>query len=330
MALLSNHGTPSAQRGMFDGVAQAGLTAATYRKKEKQAERERNATVDWLRARHPDLAEAVTAGLPMSQAFTEGFQRDEEARKAKLGYGGDPTSSMREYNLAKSQGYNGTFMDFLGSSSGSGGLGRRAPNLETFYDEETGREFKGYLDPQTMQPVRVGGIKAAGGSGGAGGEQLPAEMGARIGMGDAYLDDYRRQDPNNPGIRERVEGGIFDGDTAGGLGNRAGLALGVGPGAEIWRAVETGRDALVRNLTGAGMSVSEAQNQAARYQIQPNDSRETILDKLDRLERDLEATREGAISARRGTLGSRASGGGSSTSGGSTGRTSSGLSWSVN
>src|SRR5690606_31557763 len=36
----------------------------------------------------------------------------------------------------------------------------KAPNIETFYDEETGMEFKGYVDPRTNEIVRMGGTKA--------------------------------------------------------------------------------------------------------------------------------------------------------------------------
>ncbi|MFP5077027.1 phage tail tip lysozyme [Rhizobium sp. YIM 134829] len=121
--------------------------------------------------------------------------------------------------------------------------------------------------------------------------QIPAEMGARIGMGDAFLEEL-------PAIREKVARG-----DASGLIDGAKLAIGVGAPMDIWRDIETGRDALVRNLTGAGMSASEANNQAARYQISPTDTSETMLSKLDNLERDLRATRAGAIGARTNGLG---------------------------
>ena len=128
--------------------------------------------------------------------------------------------------------------------------------------------------------------------------QISAEMGARIGMGDAFLKEL-------PGIREKIARGDASGPIDG-----AKLAIGVGAPMDIWRDIETGRDALVRNLTGAGMSVSEANNQAARYQISPTDTSETMLSKLDNLERDLRATRSGAIDARTGELGEAPASGG--------------------
>ncbi|MEA3533230.1 hypothetical protein [Rhizobium sp. CC-YZS058] len=121
--------------------------------------------------------------------------------------------------------------------------------------------------------------------------QLPAEMGARIGLGDAFLKEL-------PNLREQITRGDASGPIDGLM-----LKMGVGKPADIWRNIETGRDALVRNLTGAGMSQSEAENQAARYQIEPTDRAETMLSKLNNLERDLRATREGAIGARTSGLG---------------------------
>lgn len=121
--------------------------------------------------------------------------------------------------------------------------------------------------------------------------QIPAEMGARIGLGDAFLREL-------PGIREKIKSGAATGPI-----DSMALRLGIGEPTRIWRDIETGRDALVRNLTGAGMPESEAQNQAARYQIAPGDAIETMLNKLDNLERDLRATRAGAIGARTGGLG---------------------------
>ncbi|CVI14829.1 conserved hypothetical protein [Agrobacterium fabacearum CFBP 5771] len=121
--------------------------------------------------------------------------------------------------------------------------------------------------------------------------QIPAEMGARIGMGDAFLETL-------PSIRKKIARGDASGPIDG-----AKLMLGIGDPAELWRNIESGKEALIRNMTGAGMAQSEAENQAARYQISPTDSAETMIKKLDGLERDLRATRKGAIDAKSGKLG---------------------------
>ena len=138
-----------------------------------------------------------------------------------------------------------------------------------------------YLDNQLKS--RALAIKAAKSTGAA----LPAEMGARIGMGDQFLKEL-------PDIKKRVD--------KMGAADRANLALGRGEAAEIWRRIETGREALVRNLTGAGMAQAEAENAAARYQISSTDQIGTMQSKLEGLKRDLEAVRSGAIQGKGGTM----------------------------
>lgn len=124
----------------------------------------------------------------------------------------------------------------------------------------------------------------AAGSGTAG---LPAEVGARIGLGRVFIGMV-------PDIEKRI-------DTLGNKG-RADLALGRGEAAAVWRDIETGREALVRGLTGAGMSQTEAENAAARYQISPTDKAETMKEKVRNLKRDLEAVEAGAIEGKSGAM----------------------------
>ncbi len=69
--------------------------------------------------------------------------------------------------------------------------------------------------------------------------------------------------------------------------DRVDLQLGRGNAADIWRRIESGRDALIRNMTGAAMPEQEARNYAARYQLSPTDRGETMIRKVEMLERDL-------------------------------------------
>jgi hypothetical protein len=116
---------------------------------------------------------------------------------------------------------------------------------------------------------------------------IPAEVGARIGLGDAFQAEV-------PAIRKRLEAWTNQ--------DRLDLKLGRGDAAEVWRGIEGGRDALVRHLTGAGIGVAEAQNQADRYQISATDGVPTMLKKLDRLSTHLEAVKQGAINAKTGAI----------------------------
>lgn len=238
--------------------------------------RNKNKTLEILRKANPELAQAMEAGtLTGNDAFKLYYQQKLEAQKPKSmafqqlddgTYGSwDETTGqftpigtaakapaltddMREYEFAKSQGYNKNFSDWQIENKRAG-----ATNVNT-------------------------------------GVQLPAEMGARIGLGDQFLSEL-------PKIKQDIKGGAVDS-----LIERGQLAAGVGDPGEIWRRIETGKEALVRNLTGAGMAQAEAENVAARYQIAPTDGIETQLRKLEGLQRDLEATKAGAIGARTGTL----------------------------
>lgn len=121
----------------------------------------------------------------------------------------------------------------------------------------------------------------------AAGAGLPAEVGARIGLGRVFINMV-------PDIEKRIDGI--------GTKGRADLALGRGEAAAIWRDIETGREALVRGLTGAGMSQTEAQNAADRYQISPTDKADTMKTKVRNLKRDLEAVEAGAIEGKSGAM----------------------------
>jgi hypothetical protein len=116
---------------------------------------------------------------------------------------------------------------------------------------------------------------------------LPAEVSARIELGRAFK-------RNVPSIKERI--GKFTPT------DYADLAVGRGKAAEVWRDIESGREALVRQLTGAGMSQSEADNQGARYAISATDMPETMLSKINGLVRDLDATEKGAIEGKTGEM----------------------------
>lgn len=117
--------------------------------------------------------------------------------------------------------------------------------------------------------------------------ELPGEIGARIGLGREFKKDL-------PALKERI--------SKFGATDYADLAMGRGNAGEVWRRIESGRDALVRGLTGAGIGVAEAQNQAARYQIGVTDRPETMISKLESLERDLDAVERGAITGKTGEM----------------------------
>lgn len=135
--------------------------------------------------------------------------------------------------------------------------------------------------PEYREYVLKGPEKAAKAS------ELPGEIGARIGLGREYEKDV-------PAVKERIQKFTPT--------DYADLAIGRGDAGDVWRKIEGGRDALVRGLTGAGIGVAEAQNQAARYQISVTDRPETMISKIDLLTRHLRAVEHGAITAKTGEM----------------------------
>ncbi|MQX29006.1 hypothetical protein [Sinorhizobium meliloti] len=272
MDLLRNNNGALLQTGLGLLSGQTGQQQTALGAQGLAGALQANKTVAFLEKQYPDLAEAVKAGnLSAGDAWKMAYQHKLEAQKPKSPLevngrlvdpstyqvladfsdppkGPQPTDDMREYEYAKSQGFQGSFTDYQTSLRKAG-----ATNVNT-------------------------------------GVQLPAEMGARIGLGDQFLTEL-------PQIKSDVKSGAIDS-----VIERGQLAAGVGTPAEIWRRIETGKEALVRNLTGAGMAQAEAENVAKRYQISPTDSIDTQIKKLEGLERDLEATKAGAIGARTGQL----------------------------
>ncbi len=98
--------------GVMAGNPAAGFAAAAPMIAEG---RKRNKTVEYLKQRDPELAEYVeSGGLSAADAFKLHVA---ERRAPKT----EPTASMREFDFARSQGFEGSFMDYVDRNRGSGG-----------------------------------------------------------------------------------------------------------------------------------------------------------------------------------------------------------------
>lgn len=192
--------------------------------------------------READLA-ATKLGMDLRrQEHTEaldaarlGFDIDKEANKT--------TDNTREYEVAKAEGFGGSFLDFISAKKA--------------------RE-------------------------GASSTQIPAEVAARIGLARAFQSDL-------PSIKKGISELT--------LADRVDIPLRRGKAGDLWRRIESGTEAMKRQMTGAGMSENEAQNYIDRYQLSATDKTETMLHKIDLLDRDLQATTEGALSGKTGLMG---------------------------
>lgn len=133
------------------------------------------------------------------------------------------------------------------------------------------------------------------------GEKVPAEVAARLGLAKSFigqLSDYTDVEGNpQKGLRARIKAGdatgIFDGPMA---------EANVGEAGSIRRKVSSGAEALLRNLTGAGMNIDEAKKYVARYEPQWNDSATTLVDKINQLERELRAIDDTVSKGRGGSV----------------------------
>lgn len=142
------------------------------------------------------------------------------------------------------------------------------------------------VDPDTgvpTQPYRFNATEnkpEAISTGGGGANVLPAEIGARIGMADVFTERY-------PQIIADIESGEVTG-----LRDYAQGKAGIGRVGEVHRQIKSGIDALVRNLTGAGKSESEARDYASRYEPQLLDSVGTLKSKIVGLQEELTGVRD--------------------------------------
>jgi hypothetical protein len=109
---------------------------------------------------------------------------------------------------------------------------------------------------------------------------VAGEQAARLAMGEVFLSKA-------PQILEEIKAGALTGPYD---ANKA--ALGYGRQGEISRQLASGSDALLRNLTGAGMSNTEAEKYVARYQESRFDTAETLYSKVSQLREELQAYKD--------------------------------------
>lgn len=223
-------------------------------------------TRDYLAQNYPELAQAVQGGLPIDAAWQLALNGNSAEK---------PTDDMREYDIARQQGFNGTFMDFMVKMKEAG---RNQVNIDTGSKLPTNYRW---IDPQNQE---LGVEPIPGGPG----EQMPAELAARIGLAKDALTRLDR-------VEEAAKGGGLTGVYDWSMGQ-----LGRGEQGELNRELAAGAEALTRMLTGAGMNVAEAQREASLYLARPLDDAPTLANKVAQLKRRLEATVEQASKGRGG------------------------------
>lgn len=121
-------------------------------------------------------------------------------------------------------------------------------------------------------------------------EQIAAEVGGRVGLAQAFTGFL-------PEINDAIDRGIFNT-----LSGRTQLLTGIGDPevASVLRRIDIGKEALLRGLTGAGMSESEARQYADRWSPSVRDTPATIRDKVRMLEYSLNNVQEVVTRSRGG------------------------------
>lgn len=214
------------------------------------------------------------------------------------------------YENAKREGFKGNYTDFLAFTGGkrddvpSGFRKTSDGNLEPIPGGPSDPTYKrsvadrqnappGYTWKDPSDPTQ--GLEAIPGGPA---EKIPAEVAARIGLAKSFLgqlEDYTENGVQKKGIKSRIK----DGQVTGAID--APIAwLGYGEGGELRRQIQSGAEALLRNLTGAGMSILEAQKYVSRYEPQLGDTSDKLLSKVEQLERELRSTIETVAKGRGG------------------------------
>ncbi len=104
--MVGQDGPRGAARGFAQGAMygrESDRVLQEQRKKQDEAQRTKNSTIEWLTKSRPDLAEAVAAGMPVNEAFNQAFAQPKSTA----------TDDIKEYQYAVQNGmFNGSFTDW--------------------------------------------------------------------------------------------------------------------------------------------------------------------------------------------------------------------------
>jgi hypothetical protein len=188
------------------------------------------------------------------------------------------TSDQKEYEFAKTQGYNGSFTDYQIMMKEAG---RTKVDVNTGVKLPSGYEWIDANNQEAgVRPIKGGPAT-----------EIPGELAARIGMGENFLKN------DLPVLRKEVEAGNATGPV-----DRFQAWAGLGKPAEIQRKFQSGVEVLSRLLSGAGMTQIEVDEKTKRYMPTMTDTPESVKTKLDQLEAEIKAAGSAAMRGRGETL----------------------------
>lgn len=190
--LLTGLGTSLLSDGMNFAPAQQGAAMDRQAAQQKDADAklaaQTNATKDWLAKNYPDLAQAVDAGLPVSEAWQEAFKRQQ---------GGGASEYDTRYQAGQQYGLTGDALNTFALSGSVPGTNKQnvtyslTPTYGT--DSATGKQGMGVtgsdgsfkiVDTGAFQPMGPGEVAGARATGGA---DAKTAAGARAALPSAEL-----------------------------------------------------------------------------------------------------------------------------------------------
>jgi hypothetical protein len=184
------------------------------------------------------------------------------------------TDDMREYDMARDQGFDGTFMDYMVKMKEAG---RNQVNIDTGVKLPTGYRWTDPNDQtKGVEPIPGGPANV-----------LPSEAAGRIGLADSFLNNF-----------DSIRSKVASGQVTGPIDRFKATNDSSSEGAETYRQIQTGVDSLQRMLTGAGMPQTEAAQYAFRYLPTYTDDADSMVKKLDRLKAELEGVQKRVMQGR--------------------------------
>jgi len=107
---------------------QADDAYATQQKAEAERAEQLNQTVQFLQQQHPDLAEMVSAGMPVGEAWQAALTRMQPSAPEK------PTDDIREFDYARQNGFEGSFAEWMGQKTPQTNVTTNVGGTDPFYD----------------------------------------------------------------------------------------------------------------------------------------------------------------------------------------------------
>lgn len=246
-----------------------------------------NETVKWLQSKGMDEQQAkmLASSPPALNEYLKNLSEGSDPMKAlqlekaqlEVANLRDPDHGLsadeRAYRQDVAEGFKGTRMEWAIKMKEAG---RQQVNIDTGEKLPSGFRWK---DPNKremgVEPIPGGPAT-----------QIPGELAARVGLSGDFLEQA-------PELRKRIESGDVTGLIDANMAQQ-----GLGQAGEVYRQLQSGTDALMRLLTGAGMNETEAKQYASRYLPTIRDTAESAATKLDNLVRELGATRDTAMRGR--------------------------------